>query len=66
VGSNNGSPFWVSDNASGKSTLYAVPPGSNPPTATKNARVVSIPSPDDPTAGPNGEADGVFGALFPH
>jgi hypothetical protein len=53
-----GSPFWVSDNASGKSTLYAVPPGSNPPTATKNARIVSIPSPNDPSGGgtPTGNA----------
>jgi uncharacterized protein (TIGR03118 family) len=41
------SPFWVSDNGSGKSTLYNVPSGT-PLTATKNARVVSIPSPGDP------------------
>jgi hypothetical protein len=39
-----GSPFWVSDNGSGKATLYNVPSGT-PLVATKNPRVVSIPSP---------------------
>jgi uncharacterized protein (TIGR03118 family) len=41
-----GSPFWVSDNAAGVSTLYNVP-SSTPNSATINPRVVSIPTPVD-------------------
>jgi uncharacterized protein (TIGR03118 family) len=41
-----GSPFWVSDNAAGVSTLYNVP-ASVPNSVTKNPRVVSIPTPVD-------------------
>ena len=57
VGTTLGSPFWVSDNGSGKSTLYNVP-HLTPLTATKNARIVSIPSPDEPSGGgtPTGNA----------
>jgi hypothetical protein len=55
-----GSPFWNSDNGSHKSTLYNVPIAIDPLglKATKNARVVSIPSPDDPSGGgtPTGNA----------
>jgi len=53
-----GSPFWVSDNGSSKATLYNVPKAAGGLTATKNARVVSIPSPDDPSGGgtPTGAA----------
>jgi len=41
-----GSPFWVSDNAAGVSTLYNVP-ASTPNSVTINPRVVSIPTPVD-------------------
>jgi hypothetical protein len=52
-----GSPFWVSDNGAGVSTLYNVPSGT-PTIATKNPRVVSIPSPSDALGGgtPTGAA----------
>jgi hypothetical protein len=45
-----GSPFWISDNAAGVSTLYNVPTNS-PNSVTKNPRVVSIPTPKDPLGG---------------
>jgi uncharacterized protein (TIGR03118 family) len=41
-----GSPFWISDNAAGVSTLYNVP-ATAPNSVTKNPRVVSIPTPVD-------------------
>src|SRR5205085_370304 len=41
------SPFWVSDNNSGLSTLYNVP-GANNTSVSINPLVVSIPSPGDP------------------
>ena len=41
VGESSTSPFWVSDNGSGFSTLYNT-------SGTKQALVVSIPAPDDP------------------
>src|SRR5262249_44294336 len=41
-----GSPFWVSDNAAGVSTLYNVP-ANTPNSVTKNPLVVSIPTPVD-------------------
>jgi uncharacterized protein (TIGR03118 family) len=41
-----GSPFWISDNAAGVSTLYNVPANA-PNSVTKNPRVVSIPTPVD-------------------
>jgi hypothetical protein len=37
-----GSPFWISDNGAGVSTLYNVA-SSTPLTVSKNSRVVSIP-----------------------
>jgi uncharacterized protein (TIGR03118 family) len=45
-----GSPFWISDNAAGVSTLYNVP-ATAPNSVTKNPRVVSIPTPKDPLGG---------------
>jgi uncharacterized protein (TIGR03118 family) len=42
VGESGGSPFWVSDNGTGKSTLYVTD-------GTPQALVVSIPAPGDPT-----------------
>jgi uncharacterized protein (TIGR03118 family) len=41
------SPFWVSDNGTGKSTLYSVNPTSN--ATSKVALVVSIPGAGNPT-----------------
>src|SRR4029077_18728086 len=38
------SPFWVSDNGTGKSTLYSVANPLQGPTATKAGLVVTIPS----------------------
>ena len=86
------SPWWVSDNGSHKSTLYA--DDTVLQTFTISSTVVSIPCPGMPatacgtptgvvwnpidhngksgyantlyfTAGPNDEADGLFGALRP-
>ena len=42
-----GSPFWISDNNAGVSTLYSVP-GANSTPVSINSLVVSIPSPGDP------------------
>jgi len=42
-----GSPFWISDNGVGLSTLYSVNPSPpTPPQGQPQARVVSIPTPD--------------------
>ena len=41
------SPFWISDNNAGVSTLYEVPGASNTPVSI-NPLVVSIPTPGDP------------------
>jgi hypothetical protein len=52
------SPFWVSDNGTGLSTVYTVL-NATPTVATKSTtRRVSIPSPDDPSGGgaPTGAA----------
>jgi hypothetical protein len=38
------SPFWVSDNGTGKSTLYAVSNPPQGPTATKQGLIVTIPA----------------------
>jgi uncharacterized protein (TIGR03118 family) len=43
----NGSPFWISDNNAGVSTLYSVPGANNTPISI-NGLVVSIPAPGDP------------------
>jgi len=48
-----GSPFWISDNAAGVSTLYNVP-ASKPNTVTKNPLVVSIPTPVGSSGAPTG------------
>jgi uncharacterized protein (TIGR03118 family) len=45
-----GSPFWVSDNGSGLSTLYTVPGANNTPVSI-NSLVVSIPTPAGATGG---------------
>ena len=41
------SPFWISDNNAGVSTLYSVPGANNTPVSI-NGLVVSIPTPGDP------------------
>src|SRR6516162_1206235 len=43
----SGSPFWISDNNAGVSTLYSVPGANNTPVSI-NSLVVSIPTPGDP------------------
>src|SRR5690348_18243538 len=45
-----GSPFWVSDNGTGLSTLYVVPAAGDPPVSI-NPLVVSIPTPVSLTGG---------------
>jgi hypothetical protein len=50
------SPFWVSDNGTGKSTLYAISNPPQGPTATKQGLVVTIPS---ATAGAQGTPTGI-------
>src|SRR5712671_486407 len=55
------SPFWVSDNASHKSTLYNAPAGGG---FSKNARVVNIPSPGgDPWSAGGTPTGTVFNAT---
>jgi uncharacterized protein (TIGR03118 family) len=50
----SGSPFWVSNNANGLATLYAVAPATNATTITP--LVVTLPSPDVSTpASPTGQ-----------
>ncbi|HXE51381.1 MAG TPA: TIGR03118 family protein [Tepidisphaeraceae bacterium] len=47
IAENATSPFWISDNNAGVSTLYNVP-GANSSPVSINPLVVSIPSPGDP------------------
>jgi uncharacterized protein (TIGR03118 family) len=50
ISESGGSPFWISDNNSGLSTLYASNPNATPPISTATqGLVVGIPSPTDPT-----------------
>jgi uncharacterized protein (TIGR03118 family) len=56
IAESSGSPFWVSDNNSGVSTLYRVP-GFNSSPISVLSLVISIPSPSDllnPTGAPTG------------
>src|SRR5215468_6399506 len=46
IAKSGSSPFWISDNNAGVSTLYNVP-GSAPSSVTINPLVVSIPTPVD-------------------
>jgi len=50
ISESTGSPFWVSDNGTGVSTLYNAPanPAAGQPAFSPNPLVVSIPTPDDP------------------
>jgi uncharacterized protein (TIGR03118 family) len=59
------SPFWVSDNNAGVSTLYSVPGVGNTPVSI-NSLVVSIPSPGDPLGAsgtPTGTVFNIDGGL---
>ncbi len=47
ISESSGSPFWISDNNAGVSTLYNVP-GANNTAVSINPLVVSIPTPGDP------------------
>ena len=47
ISESSGSPFWISDNNAGVSTLYNVPGTNNTPVSI-NSLVVSIPTPGDP------------------
>jgi uncharacterized protein (TIGR03118 family) len=47
ISESTGSPFWISDNNAGVSTLYSVPGANNTPVSI-NGLVVSIPAPGDP------------------
>ena len=47
ISASSGSPFWVSDNNAGVSTLYSVPGANNTPVSI-NGLVVSIPAPGAP------------------
>src|SRR5579859_6997988 len=59
IAESSGSPFWISDNNAGVSTLYSVPGASNTPVSV-NGLVVSIPTPPDPL----GAAGTPTGAVF--
>src|SRR5579859_4085001 len=48
IAESSSSPFWISDNNAGVSTLYSVPGANNTPVSI-NSLVVSIPVPGDPT-----------------
>lgn len=54
-----GSPFWISDNNAGVSTLYSVPGANNTPVSI-NGLVVSMPTPPDPL----GASGTPTGAMF--
>jgi uncharacterized protein (TIGR03118 family) len=50
ISESGASPFWVSDNGAGLSTLYVVPGAGNTPVSI-NPLVVNIPTPVGPTGG---------------
>jgi uncharacterized protein (TIGR03118 family) len=50
ISESSGSPFWISDNNAGVTTLYVVP-GTAGTTVTTNPLVVNIPTPTGPTGG---------------
>jgi len=59
ISESSGSPFWISDNNAGVSTLYNVPGANNMPVSI-NPLVVSIPTPGDPL----GSAGAPTGTVF--
>ena len=50
ISESSGSPFWISDNNSGLTTLYQVPGAGSTPVSI-NPLVVNIPTPVSPTGG---------------
>src|SRR6266566_296664 len=54
-----GSPFWISDNNAGVSTLYNAPGANNTPVSI-NPLVVSIPTPGDPLGSSGAPTGTVF------
>ena len=59
------SPFWISDNNAGVSTLYGVPGANNTPVSI-NPLVVSIPTPGAPfgaTGTPTGTVSNIDGGA---
>ena len=50
ISESSGSPFWISDNTSGLTTLYQVPGAGSTPVSI-NPLVVNIPTPVSPTGG---------------
>jgi uncharacterized protein (TIGR03118 family) len=61
IATSSGSPFWVSDNNAGVSTLYSSNPAHTPPIPTSiNALVVSIPTPGDPLGSSGAPTGTVF------
>lgn len=66
ISESSGSPFWISDNNSGLSTLYVVPgaSGASGAPVTVNPLVVNIPTPASPTGGtPSGTVFNPQGAA---
>jgi uncharacterized protein (TIGR03118 family) len=62
ISESTGSPFWISDNNSGLSTLYVVPGTTGTPAI--NPLVVNIPTPVSPTGGtPSGTVFNPAGAA---
>jgi uncharacterized protein (TIGR03118 family) len=59
ISASGSSPFWISDNNAGVSTLYNVPGANNTPVAI-NPLVVSIPTPGDPTGNGGAPTGTVF------
>jgi uncharacterized protein (TIGR03118 family) len=66
ISESGSSPFWISDNNAGVSTLYNVPGANNTPVSI-NPLVVSIPTPGNPlgaTGAPTGTVFNIDGAGF--
>ena len=59
ISESGGSPFWISDNNAGVSTLYNVPGANNTPVSI-NPLVVSIPTPGDPLGASGAPTGTVF------
>jgi uncharacterized protein (TIGR03118 family) len=59
ISESSGSPFWISDNNAGVSTLYNVPGANNTPVSI-NPLVVSIPTPGDPLGASGAPTGTVF------
>ena len=65
IAESSSSPFWISDNGTGVSTLYNVPGASNTPVSI-NPLVVSIPTPPDPlgaSGAPTGTVFNIDGGM---